>query len=58
MGYQQMIQLNLKITEKTEAFAFLVSLTTAVSHLATLITAVFAKSSELPAGDIKFYENA
>jgi hypothetical protein len=42
-----MFQLGPEITEKQEAFAFLVSLITAVQHLATLITQATQKHAEL-----------
>ena len=58
MGYLQAMQLGQKITEKSEAFAFLTNLTMAVSHVATLITAVLKRSAKLLSdADIKFYEN-
>lgn len=57
MGYQQTLQLDKKITEKTEAFDFLSSLIKAVAHIASLISLVFQKSEALGAIEIKVYES-
>ena len=51
------MQLGQTIQERTEAHAFLTSLTMAVSHIATLIEGVFKLSSDLGEEEIKHYED-
>ena len=48
-----MFQLRQEITEKHEAFAFLVSLITALQHLGTLMTQSTQKHAELVSEDTK-----